>query len=696
MNKFILVVIYVLITCWDVFSQTNYILENQYLKREFSTDKYLHTISISNKRICTSLSPFKCNEFVLRLSDGTDKVGTDFILDSHDFMVQSCESYPLKGKEPGQGLLFVLRNDEYGITVEVHYELCDKQTYLHKYLIVKSDRKRTLERVDVESLSLEGAYQPNSQKAITAQATGNWKPGLGQPVYNYVNATFGGIEFPAASNTAIDQNMKLGYLHGKTITSQLPYRSYNSVMGVAGDPYFISEAFFDYIDEIRIRPLRLQVQYNSWYDLGREMDEHLFIKSAQLVHDELVVKRGVLPMNAYVLDDGWQDVTLSQLEQKDGVWTINHKFSNDFLQSRNLMKKLNSRLGIWLSPGCYFGGKTMVNLLKKNGYETLTSGMSMADSQYMDKLENRILKFTEQGISYFKFDGLFGHLHTRNFELKGRGVPIMPQLNTEEMSSNAMELNSSMYDELKMYYIVTGTERLMRIFQKQHEINPDIFIALTNGAFLSPWWLQYVDVIWLINCGDAPRGCKNRSEELVYRDNIYYNTFRIDNVQFPLNSIFNHEPKKTKLDTSIAEFKNYFFMHLSRGTCFVELYLKLEKLSKQDWDVLADGLKWAHSIFPAIKRVKMIGGVPDQQQIYGYSGWNLDLGYISLHNPSSKEKTFSIRLDRDIGMFQKEGSFSISSPLNHDKGILKRKWNYGDVLTLKIPANSIRLLVFDK
>ena len=72
-----------------------------------------------------------------------------------------------------------------------------------------------------------------------------------------------------------------------------------------------------------------------------------------------------------------------------------------------------------------------------------------------------------------------------------------------------------------MYYIVAGTERLMQIMRKQHEINPDIFIALTNGAYLSPWWLQYADVIWLINCGDAPRDCKDRSEELVFRGYLF-------------------------------------------------------------------------------------------------------------------------------------------------------------------------------
>lgn len=48
-------------------------------------------------------------------------------------------------------------------------------------------------------------------------------------------------------------------------------------------------------------------------------------------------------------------------------------------------------------------------------------------------------------------------------------------------------------------------------------------------------------------------------------------------------------------------------MNLSRGTGFVELYIKTEHLSSNDWDVMADGLKWAHQVFPFFKNPKMHG-----------------------------------------------------------------------------------------
>ena len=43
-------------------------------------------------------------------------------------------------------------------------------------------------------------------------------------------------------------------------------------------------------------------------------------------------------------------------------------------------------------------------------------------------------------------------------------------------------------------------------------------------------------------------------------------------------------------------------MNFSRGTGLVELYLKTFELSESDWDVLAEGMKWVHRVFPAFKQ----------------------------------------------------------------------------------------------
>ena len=41
------------------------------------------------------------------------------------------------------------------------------------------------------------------------------------------------------------------------------------------------------------------------------------------------------------------------------------------------------------------------------------------------------------------------------------------------------------------------------MFDKLAAADPDIYIIISNGAYLSPWWLIHVDAVWMINAGDA-------------------------------------------------------------------------------------------------------------------------------------------------------------------------------------------------
>jgi hypothetical protein len=58
-------------------------------------------------------------------------------------------------------------------------------------------------------------------------------------------------------------------------------------------------------------------------------------------------------------------------------------------------------------------------MLKAAGYRSLDPWMSMLDPQYMGKLQERMVELTNQGVTYFKLDGIFGHLNTRNFDVPG-------------------------------------------------------------------------------------------------------------------------------------------------------------------------------------------------------------------------------------------------------------------------------------
>jgi hypothetical protein len=672
-------------------SANQYTLENNSLARTLSTEGgILRTVQIVNKLSGVIVTPVSAPEFRLRLAQGTDRPETAMTLTSSDFRVVTDAPYE-NGK--CQGLTFTLTNADHQLRVEIFYELAPNDFFMRKRLVVTSGKAVTLERVDIEALGLKDAYQPYTTREITANAPGRWNPGLGQPLYTSNSATFWGVEFPAADNKVQDGSLYAGYLWGRAIQPGQSYQTYSAVMGVADDPAFVTDAFYEYINEIRVRPLRLQVQYNSWFDTGGDVSREKFAASVAKINQELIVARDNPPLNAYVIDDGWQD---AHADWSDKVWKVNGKFDPDFASSLQTVAAAKSRLGLWLSPGCLFGAHAEVDKLRAQGFEALDDWMSMAGPRYMQALENRLVELTQEGVGFYKLDGVFGHLNIRNFELHGEkyGIPATPQLGLTGFSAGDPRLNDPKYDELKIYYLTAGTERLMQIFQKLGKIDPNIYIVISNGAYLSPWWLMYVDTIWMINAGDAAEG-STRTEQLVYRDGRYYDIWRQKKLQFPMCAVFNHEPRKTTTGESPDAFRKYIFMSLSRGTGFIELYLKPSVLQSSDWDVLSEGLHWVREVFPTFSRVRMHGGQPNNGEVYGYTAWNQTQGYISIHNPSDKKQTYTVKLDRVFGLLPGSGPFYVSSPLGADSTRnLPGMYKFGDTLAFELAPQEVRIINF--
>ena len=580
------------------------------------------------------------------------------------------------------------------VRVTVEYRLEPDDFFMRKRLTVTCGEPLVLERADVEALGLADAVQPYTVRQITANAPGKWSPGLGQPLYGAKSATFWGVEFPAADNRVADGELTAGYLYGRALEPRQPYVTHASVMGVADDAAFVKDAFFEYIERVRARPLRLQVQFNSWFDTGGGVTRESFRASVEKIHQELVSARGCRPLSAYVIDDGWQDV---RADWSDQVWKVNGKFDADFASTRAAVKAADSRLGLWLSPGCLFGASRQVPKLREKGFEALDDWMSMAGPKYMQALEDRMVGLTRQGVGFFKLDGVFGHLNVRNFELHGEryGLPSMPQLGLDGFKSGDARLNDPKYDELKIYYLSAGAERLIQIFKKQAEVDPSVFLLISNGAWLSPWWLMHVDAVWMINAGDAAGG-SSRTDELVYRDERYHEFAVRQNAQFPLCAVFNHEPKKLNSRETKDAFRKYLYMHLSRGSGFVELYIKPGQLAAYDWDVLAEGLQWAYEVFPIFGRVRMHGGNPGQGEAYGYTAWRGGQGYVSVHNPSDKAVNYSLTLDRAFGVPPGGGLYHLSSPLAGSARDLPEVVYGGNTLTLTLEPREVRVINFSE
>jgi len=80
----------------------------------------------------------------------------------------------------------------------------------------------------------------------------------------------------------------------------------------------------------------------------------------------------------------------------------------------------------------------------------------------------------------------------------------------------------------------------------------------------------------------------------------------------------------------------------------------------------------------------------------GYTAWNMDQGYVSIHNPSDQEKSYQIKLDRKFGLHPraKSKAFILSSPIEGCTDGLPRHIAYGDVLNLSLKPKEIRILNF--
>jgi hypothetical protein len=666
----------------------DFTIENDSLGRTWRVaDGRLSTIAIVNKLAGKTSVLGAGDEFRLRISDDVDREDADRrTLTAADFTVTGTERTSVDGVE---SLIFHLANQE--LQADLRITLAKEASWLRKRLTLTARRPLVLERIDTEALALAGARQPYTLRKITADGPAQWKPGLGQPLYGDQDATFWGIEFPAADNSVAGDKLVCGHLHGRPLTPDHPYDGYPSVMGVGDDARFITDVFFDYIDRTRARPFRIQVQYNTWFDF-RGGNRELFAASVGRIHDELVVKRGVAPLDAYVIDDGWQDKKVPWTET---VWPVNPAvYDPDFRGQFATVSAARSHLGLWISPGMVFGAASKVPALKQEGYETLGRWASLAGPRYMDALEERMAALTTAGVAFYKLDGLFGHLNQREFELHGRryGLPELPYLGAGDFAPDDKRLNDPRYDELKLYYLVAGTERLVRNFDRLGRIDPKVYIVISNAAYLSPWWLQHCDTAWMINAGDEAKGA-SRTEGLVYRDRILYQLSVSENTQFPLNAIFNHEPKKTATEDA-ETFRRYLFMAFSRGTGFLELYLKPSALQDSDWAVLADGITWARATGGDFKRTRMHGGDPGERQAYGFTGWSRDSGYISWHNPGTEPATSSVTLDRAFGLLPASGRFRVTSPFADGTRGLRESYAYGDTLAITLAPGEVRILNF--
>ena len=130
-----------------------------------------------------------------------------------------------------------------------------------------------------------------------------------------------------------------------------------------------------------------------------------------------------------------------------------------------------------------------------------------------------------------------------------------------------------------------------------------MWINLTCYVNVSPWWLQWVNSMWLQNSNDIGFADNYDDQpqveaELTYRDGRYFDCLCRRALQFPLKAIYNHEPiygNTAKIKYSDEEFEKYIYWCAIRGQALNEIYISHSTMNDSKWDYCLMSLSKARS-----------------------------------------------------------------------------------------------------
>lgn len=454
-----------------------------------------------------------------------------------------------------------------------------------------------------------------------------------------------GIEQPAFKLTALPEDKTFALeLDCDVALKETDKYAFSSMIG-----YFPKaqrrRAFNFYLERERAAPSRQFLVYNGWYSFGLSPTEAHLAESIEAYGNALVKDRNV-KINAFVLDDGWDDPA-SQL------WSpAPKKFPNGLAPLTEAAKRFGADFGIWISPtGGYFGLTDRLSSCKKyDGISEDAGVFDLADPIYEKWFSEKCFSLVkENNISFFKWDRI-----------------------GENASQHFLNLCS--------------------LAKKLRRERPQLFINATVGTWPSPFWLHHVDSTWR---GGADIAFYNRSIGDKRDQWISYRDFElIDKVVeraplYPIHSVMHHGiALGTHYQGAVCaeagnDLRREIFSYFALGSNLQELYIDFHLLSddpaesrtwaltkikkstdrkkenatrealrkapwlpgKQIWDCIAQAKQWAHDNAAALLDMHWVQGRPGNPPgAYAFAGWHRGNGILYLRNADSRETDISFTL----------------------------------------------------
>ncbi|MCX6251045.1 MAG: alpha-galactosidase [Bacteroidetes bacterium] len=566
------------------------------------------------------------------------------ILSKKDFTIDAMN---LAGTgDEGAELVLHLKGKDLPILVDIIYRMEPGKFYIKRKISVRDTTfgHHFLDRIIPMNSTCEGILHPGTrnirleQKIIHAGS-------FGQPVaiqFSLTGGAFFGLEYPASTNKAeitgpatsfVGCSQEVGVNIGKK-----PFESEWVVEGIT-PTRFIKEWFFRYLDDMKVAPALPYTLYNSWYDL--RSPEYPKVQPAHVMNEQNVfniihlfrknmVEKHHIKLDAFVLDDGWD------VYQSD--WVMRKEtFPRGLKPVSDTLKQLGTTLGIWIGPtGGYSFRMKRINWMKEHGYEIVGTGrdnsmLCLAGKKYSALFRKRITDLvTNDQVGYFKWDGIQFACSEPD-----HGHPVGIYSRRALMESVIDKCNSV------------------------RNIDPKVYLNITSGTWLSPWWVKYANQIWMqgedYGFADVP-SVSQRDAAMTYKDFVLYDDLRKQDWWFPISNLMTHGIIKGNLerlggeDDPLDKFTNDAVFYVARGISMWELYISPDLLTDNEWDAIGASVNWAKDRFPVLANTHMIGGNPMNRETYGYLHFNGKHGILAVRNPSVTSSEFTLPLYTDYGI----------------------------------------------
>ncbi len=539
--------------------------------------------------------------------------------------------------------------------------------------------------------SLQGTHFLQKSTPIDAAVFGSLtnikEGGFGQPVVFQVGqgGVFFGLEYPAAENLIKQEQRGITIQCGQEMGIKIDARWIDSewaVMGLTPNSY-VKYWFMKYVESIRVAAVKPYTLYNSWYDLRAVdypsktptaenvvMNEKNILRIIDLIRKNMIEKNNI-KLDAFVLDDGW-DIYKSD-------WTIKkEQFPNGVKPIVDELKKTNTELGIWFGPtGGYSARLDRINWMKDHGYEVVGKGkdnamLCLAGKNYSSIFKKRVTDFSKEGIGYYKWDGI-----QFSCSEPDHGHPVGLFSRRAVMESVIEKCNAV------------------------RAVNPNTFLNITSGTWLSPWWVKYANQIWMdggdYGYADVP-SISARDAAITYRDFVLYEDFKLKNLWFPIANLMTHGIIKGNLEKlggeseSLDKFTTEAMLYFARGVSMYELYISPDLLTDAEWNAMSKAITWAKDRFPILQQGEMIGGDPRKRETYGYVHFNGSKGIVAARNPFIVPNTLKVELSPAYGMDTKAVQLVIERVFPN-RWVSPKLYKAGDVF--EIPLEGYETAVYE-